>query len=458
MPERNIRNTLETALPPLLFDILVDTGKVAEALGLGAYMVGGFVRDLLNYENFVKKSFSEQKARICFTMFLQYLDEYLCRLRTQCDLDIVVEGDCYSVIEGLKDKYRFEKLVYHKRFLTAELYIDGYRIDIATTRKEEYPRASLPVVEPATLKEDLLRRDFTINTLALCLNPERFGKVVDHCGGLEDLEKGIIRVLHTDSFREDPVRILRAVRFSERFGFRIDKTTEKLMLKAIEEGAPRKASGRRTLDELINIFKEDRRLQIVERLFDVGFFDALDKGFKGTKEKTLAILKRGEAILGWYQWVGGEEVEEWFVYLLCLTDSLTREALKRLSRWLSLGGNKRLLSIEKRDELLGFGKTTEKWTQDRVKIYEVLSAYPVELLLYLAARMGGMVAQVVKLYLEELKYIKPLISGTELKALGVKEGPAVGRILDTILKEKLKGRLKSPEEELEFAKRLIGKV
>ncbi len=427
MPERNIRNTLETALPPLLFDILVDTGKVAEALGLGAYGVGGFVRDVLIG-------------------------------RKNLDLDIAVEGDCYPVVDGLRKLYSFSKVVLHRRFLTAELYIDGYRIDIATTRKEEYPRASLPVVEPATLKEDLLRRDFTINTLALCLNPERFGKVVDHCGGLEDLEKGIIRVLHTDSFREDPVRILRAVRFSERFGFRIDKTTEKLMLKAIEGGAPRKASGRRTLDELINIFKEDRRWQIVGRLFDVDFFDALDEGFKEAKEKTLAILKRGEAILGWYQGVGGEEVEEWFVYLLCLTDSLTREALKRLSRWLSLGGKKRLLAIEKRDELIGLGKTPEKWTQDRVKIYEVLSAYPVELLLYFAVKVGGTVEQAVKLYIEELRDIKPLISGTELKALGVKEGPAVGRILDTILKEKLKGRLKSPEEELEFAKRLIGKV
>ncbi|HHD11202.1 MAG TPA: CCA tRNA nucleotidyltransferase [Deltaproteobacteria bacterium] len=450
MPERNIRKSLETALPPLLFNILVDTGSIAEALGLGAYGVGGFVRDMLIG-------------------------------RKNLDLDIAVEGNCYPVVERLKERHPFKRVVHHRRFLTAELYIDGYRIDIATTRKEEYPRASLPVVEPATLKEDLLRRDFTINTLAVCLNPERFGKVVDHCGGLEDLEKGIIRVLHTGSFREDPVRILRAVRFSERFGFKIEQTTERLIFQAIEEGAPKKASGRRTLDELINILKEERHLQIVERLFDVGFLDVLDSGFKSTKDKTLALIKGADEILFWYKTIGmpsikksiiylkgkafdplysygKKDVEEWFVYFLCLTDSLSRDGLERFVRWLSLGGKKRLLSIEKRDELLGLGKTPEKWTQDRVKIYEVLSAYPVELLLYFAAKVRGTVEQAVKLYIEELKDIKPLISGTELKALGVKEGPAVGGILDTILKEKLKGRLKSPEEELEFAKRLIGKV
>ncbi len=425
MPEKNILKTLKASLPPILFDILVDTGRIADSLGLKAYGVGGFVRDILVG-------------------------------RKNLDIDIVVEGECYPVVDGLVERYGLREVVRHERFLTAELHLDSYRIDIATTRKEEYPRASLPQVVPATLMEDLSRRDFTINTLAVCLDPERFGTVVDPCGGLEDLEEGIIRVLHEESFTEDPVRIPRAVRFALRFGFRIEEATEALMVEAIKGGSPRNASGRRMLHELVNIFKEERRWQTIERLFDAGFFSALSEGF-GKREDTLSILKKGEAILSWYEGVREEEVEHWFVYFLCLTDSLKTGTLRELCRWLNVGGKRRLLAIEKRDEAMGAIETMGKDPEDRVGIYQVFSSYPLELLLYIAARGSPVAEGAVRLYIEELMDVRPLLTGRELKGLGLTEGPRMGEVLRLVFREKLKGRLQTLEDELRFAKDLIEK-
>ncbi len=426
MPEKNILKTLEASLPPILFNILVDTGRIASTLGLKAYGVGGFVRDTLLG-------------------------------RKNLDVDIVVEGECYPVVDGLMERYGLMEVIRHERFLTAELYLDSYRIDIATTRKEEYPRASLPQVVPATLREDLSRRDFTINTLAVCLDPERFGTVVDLCGGLKDLEAGIIRVLHKESFTEDPVRIPRAVRFALRFGFRIEEATEALMVEAIEGGAPREASGRRMLDELVNIFEEERRWQIVERLFDAGLFNALVDGFDNP-EGTLSILRKGEAILGWYEGIRKEEeVEQWFVYFLCLTDSLEGDALRKLSCWLDVGGKRRLLAIEKRDEAIGALEAIEKDPEDRVGIYEVFSSCPLELVLYIAARGSPVVEGAVRLYIEELMDVRPILTGRELKGLGLAEGPRMGEILRLVFREKLEGRLQTLEDELRFVKDLIEK-
>ncbi len=424
MPE-NILDTLRTNLPPLLFRILVDTGRIASTLGLKAYGVGGFVRDALSG-------------------------------RKNLDLDVVIEGECYPVVDALSKRYPFKRVIRHERFLTAELYIDGHRMDIATTRKEAYPAPSLPEVRPATLMEDLLRRDFTINTLAVCLDPERLGRVVDLCGGLEDLRAGLVRVLHRDSFREDPVRIPRAVRFAVRFDFSIEEETHRLMLNAIREGAPARASGRRMLDELINIFKEEKRLQIIERLFKIGFFHTLNEEFNDNTH-TLSILRRTETLLKWYRSTEREKIEEWFVYFLSLTDGLSLQALREFSRWLNVGGKRRLLSMERRDNAIDALESIEKEPYDRVKIYETFSSCPLELLVYLSARGSSVAESAIRLYIEELKDVRPLLTGRELKQLGLKEGPRMGEILKCIFREKLKGRLRTVEEELSFARSLLEK-
>ena len=170
---------------------LEDMGNLADQLGYHAYLVGGFVRDMvLRDENY--------------------------------DIDIVIEGDGIIFAEEMSKRFGV-KMRTHKEFATAKIiYPDGFKIDIASARLEYYKApAALPVVEHSSLKLDLHRRDFTINTLAISLNKNTFGELIDFFGAQRDIKEKTIRVLHSLSFVEDPTRILRAIRFEQRFGFKI---------------------------------------------------------------------------------------------------------------------------------------------------------------------------------------------------------------------------------------------
>jgi len=186
-------------------DVTQIVGKIADELKIKAYIVGGPVRDkLLGMPNY--------------------------------DLDFVVEGDGIKFAEVLNKKLN-GKLITYKAFGTATIDLKGKRIDIVTARKETYKRpAAYPTVKPGKIKDDLFRRDFTINAMALAIDKKGFGKLVDFYGGQKDLTKGVIRVLHDKSFMDDPTRIFRAVRFSVRFGFKIDPHTKRLMKEAVMGG------------------------------------------------------------------------------------------------------------------------------------------------------------------------------------------------------------------------------
>ena len=184
-------------------NIIEIVGKLADKLKIKAYIVGGPVRDkLLGIKNY--------------------------------DLDFVVEGDGIKFAEALNKIFK-GKLIIYKAFGTATIAIKGKRVDIVTSRKETYKYpAAYPTIKPGNIKDDLFRRDFTINAMALVINKKNFGKLVDFYGGQKDLKKGIIKVLHDKSFMDDPTRIFRAVRFSVRFGFKIEPHTKKLMKEAVK--------------------------------------------------------------------------------------------------------------------------------------------------------------------------------------------------------------------------------
>jgi tRNA nucleotidyltransferase (CCA-adding enzyme) len=179
---------------------LKDIGSMADRLGLSAYLVGGAVRDLLLG-------------------------------KMNLDLDVVVEGDAAELVRRLGKKWRAQ-IVSHERFGTFVMTLpDGKHIDFVTARKEKYPRPGiLPVVEFSDLRDDLFRRDFTMNALALALNGRDRGKIIDYYCGTADLERGVLRVLHSRSFRDDPTRIFRLARFAGR-GFSIEGGTEKLIVR-----------------------------------------------------------------------------------------------------------------------------------------------------------------------------------------------------------------------------------
>ncbi len=219
--------------PNELFNIIKTVGEAADKRSVPVYIVGGPVRDmLLKVPNY--------------------------------DLDFVVEGDGIKFADALNKKLKGE-LKLHKAFKTATILYKDARIDIVTARSETYKKpASYPDVVPGTIKEDLFRRDFTINAMAVCLNKKNLGELVDFFGGLKDLKKGTIRVMHEKSFIDDPTRIFRAVRFSVRFKFKIETKTKRLMKKAVLAGVIGEVNRGRTRKEIELFLKEKDPLKCVE--------------------------------------------------------------------------------------------------------------------------------------------------------------------------------------------------
>jgi tRNA nucleotidyltransferase (CCA-adding enzyme) len=206
-------------------NIIEIVGTIADELKIKAYIVGGPVRDkLLGMSNY--------------------------------DLDFVVEGDGIKFAEVLNKKLK-GRLITYKAFGTATIELKGKRIDVVTARKESYKYpAAYPIVKPGAIKDDLFRRDFTINSMALAIDKKGLGRLVDFYGGRKDLTKGVIRVLHDKSFMDDPTRIFRAVRFSVRFGFKIEPHTKKLMKEAVLDGFLGEVNAGRIRKEIELFLKE----------------------------------------------------------------------------------------------------------------------------------------------------------------------------------------------------------
>ena len=218
-----------------------------------AYLVGGAVRDLLRGADAV-------------------------------DLDVAVEGDARAVARALADRVRGEARE-HERFGTATVRADGLNVDLATTRREDYPEpGALPEVEEAGLDEDLARRDFTINAMALGLSGDDLGHLYDPRTGLTDLEEGLVRVLHDRSFADDPTRLLRALRYEARLRYRMEPATERLARDAAAEGGLRAVSGARVRDELMDLLAEPELPSAVVRMRELGVDRAMHTALEADTE------------------------------------------------------------------------------------------------------------------------------------------------------------------------------
>ena len=231
-----IQRLIRNRLPKRIQDLLSQLGAAADAQEVPVFAVGGFVRDLLlGVENL--------------------------------DLDFVVEGDGIAFAEHFARQNGCRVRCHHKFGTAVVIYPDGFKLDIASARMEYYlSPGALPDVEHASVKMDLYRRDFTINTLAICLNHVNFGEVLDYYGGQRDIDEKAIRVLHNLSFVEDPTRVFRAVRFEQRLGFKVGKQTESLLHSAIRLGLLEKLSGERIFNELFLILNERDPLPAIMRL------------------------------------------------------------------------------------------------------------------------------------------------------------------------------------------------
>ncbi len=423
--ERDITSLLRERLPEHIIDLLRTIGQTADEFPYNAYAVGGFVRDLfLRVDNL--------------------------------DIDIVIEGDGIQFAHRLAERFS-ARVKSHRKFGTAVVtFPDGFKIDIATARLEyyEYP-AAMPTVELSSIKLDLYRRDFTINTLALKLNRRQFGNLIDFFGAQRDLKDKRIRVLHNLSFVEDPTRVFRAIRFEQKYGLEIAKHTANLIRNAVRMNMFDRLSGKRLMGELRLILGQDDPLRYIRRLAEFDLLKFVYPGLSYSKDME-NLFDRLNAALAWYRLSFIERtVESWLSYLLVLVDGLTNEefallcerfavAQRRKGSWI----HQRKLSKESLVQLSRSGELAPS------EVYLLLKDLGTEFLLYMMAETPKKTGQkAISLYITRLGKEKPQIDGRDLLALGLVPGPLFRDILDAVLEARLDGVVKTKDDEIRFVRK-----
>jgi len=353
------------------------------------------------------------------------------------DLDIAVEGDAEEVARRLADRLGGEVRA-HGRFGTATVRAGMLQVDLAGTRRESYSApGALPDVEPATLDEDLGRRDFTINAMALSLSEEELGAIRDPHSGRDDLDARVVRVLHTRSFVDDPTRLLRAVRYATRFDFALDHETERLAREAVRAGAIGTVSGPRIRDELIDLLTESGAPEAAESLQELRLDVALHPTLRADRD-LIASAKLGAAE------TGADPA-------LAALSALCSTAPDDLEQWID-----RLdLGAEPRDRVLRAayrGRALAEELREELRpsqLHALLEPEPPEALA-LALALQAPAAPVLD-FVSRLRGVRLEITGADLLAAGVPESPALGSALELTLARKLDGELRGREEELRSA-------
>ena len=425
-PHRNVKGLLRSRLPHRLVTLLEHAGQLADRCEVSLFVVGGCVRDLLlGIENL--------------------------------DLDLVVEGDGIAFARKLGDVLHARVKV-HERFGTAIVVMpDGFKLDVATARTEyyEYPTA-LPTVEQSSIKKDLYRRDFTINALAVRLNAKDFGNILDFYGGQRDLNEKVIRVLHGLSFVEDPTRVFRAIRFETRFGFHLGKDTAALIAGAVKMNLFHRLSGHRLLEELKLLLGERECKQTVKRLAEFNLLQFIHPKLKWSP-RLEALLDAVDESIDWYRLLYlDRNMDTWLVYVTAFLEVLPGravvEVLKRFPFSESEAGRLRTSRIGGQAVIRRLGKKPELKPSE---VHRLLSGLSDETLLSLMAKSKGeAVKRQVSAFLTTYQHVKPILTGTDLKSMGMKPGPQFKKILDQLLDARLNGEVKTESEERSLARKL----
>jgi tRNA nucleotidyltransferase (CCA-adding enzyme) len=424
---RNIVKFMKERLSKRLVDILKTLGKIADKKGYRAYVVGGFVRDLFLY-------------------------------RVNEDIDIVIEGD------GIAFAKKYASIVgarihSYKKFGTAVIiFPDGFKIDVASARMEYYKfPAALPTVEMSSIKLDLFRRDFTVNTLAIQLSPDRFGILIDFFTAQKDIKEKTIRILHNLSFVEDPTRVFRAIRFEQRFGFSIGKLTSGLIENAVKMDFFKRLSGRRVFAEFRQILEEENPTPAIIRLNDYNLLSVLHLSITLDND-LISLFNSVKKVLSWHDLLFLEEsYMKWAVYFLALIRSGDKKMTNEICVHFELAPRYRRLFCVERFE----ADRCLFWLERHLPVknsvlYNKLSGFKTELLLYMmAATKKEIVKRSISNYFTRLRYVHTLISGKDLKNMEIEPGPVFREILQTVLEAKLNGKLKTKSDELAFVRRYI---
>lgn len=405
----NLAPHIEQRIPVDIREMLVALCREAREAGQRTYLVGGSVRDLL-------------LAR----------DNY--------DLDVTVEGDALAVVERLTARIQVHRVA-HPDFGTAKLLCGRFTVDVATARRETYARpGALPSVQPSNIRDDLFRRDFTVNAMAVSLSRTDYGDLIDFYGGKSDLDRRYIRVLHEKSFVDDATRMFRAARYEQRLGFKLEPITEHLLRQNVH--MLNTVSADRISNELQLVLREENPERVLRRLDGLGVLHEVHPGLRADDWMAYkfeqARQERPSASLP-------------LLYLSLLLYRLSPGPTEDLIAWLNLPGTEAGVLrdvLRLRDTVACLDAPDIK----RSTIYFALEGYRPEAIEAVAiASDSPHVRASLDLFLRELRHVRTCLNGSDLQALGFTPGPRLGQALTALRRARLDGEVETRADEERLA-------
>ena len=403
---------LEKSLSPESLALIEKAGELAAERRLVIYLVGGVVRDILLG-------------------------------RANSDLDLVVEGNAVELAESLAEEVG-GRIVVHRRFGTAKIRTENLVIDVAMARAETYGRpGALPTVRSGSIQDDLARRDFTVNAMALRLDPGNFGKLVDPFNGQKDLESRLICILHDRSFIHDATRMLRAVRYEQRFGFRLEASTESLLRQNVTMLGT--VSGDRVRHELELILKEECPEKVLKRAGDLGLLGEMHPALKGNgwlkkrfeKAREVASVPPPALYFALLTYSLGVKECEDFIARLRMPRAVSRVIMDTARL------RERMPSLDSPD------------LPPSAACGLLRECSPTSIMACAIASDSALVQERLHLYLNRWRHVRTLLDGNALQKLGVPSGPRLGEMLEALHEAKLDGKIRGKEDETELVQRWL---
>ncbi len=411
MAEANLIVNLTRAVPAEARTAMTAITNSAKADGIALYLVGGSVRDLL-------------------------------LSRPTLDVDLTLEGDAPTLAQRVASGLPGVRCLIHSAFRTATLKGSSFRLDVATARGETYRRpGALPSVRPGSLRDDLSRRDFTVNAMALALTGSQAGDVVDPFRGRADLKAGLLRVLYEASFQDDATRILRGARYESRLAFRLERCTLRWLKRDV--GYLDTISGPRIREELARALREPQPESILLRLQRLGALAAI--------HPALSFDSRRARAFAWLREVRDEPPAT--AYLALLAWGLSPPQAAALATRLALA-KRDTEAVRAAPEAMALKRALSRQVKPS-RAVELLSPLPPASVWALAASAQGRARQQALRYLRRWRYLKPSLDGGALLAMGAREGPRLGQALRRLKTARLDGEVRSRRDEERMARALL---
>ena len=444
MPNKNLKKEFEQLVPKNIINVLEICSQVAEELSIRLFLIGGVVRDIITGKNHFDTDITVQGNAIEFAHHLVKMYPEICKIKE------IHESFCTVKVVFTVNKEQIE-------------------LDIASTRKETYPYpGSLPVVEEigCDLYYDVNRRDFSINSMAISLNKENYGELIDYLGGYEDIKQKRIRVLHEKSFIDDPTRIIRALKFRVRFGYELDDITRKLQNQCLLSKIFDNFCGKRINSELKQTFNLNKS-EVMEIFLRENIYRLVDKDIKpsyccpelpnchpgldlGSADLQIPkqVLNDIEAIISEFSnYINPDFI--WLIYLGVLFSDFSKEKISLIVQKLYLSGMETAVLTGAKDLL-----EKADCVQTNFEIYEFFEGFMSESILICLIKKPEL-KEKADLYFKKLKDIKIYTTGETLINLGLKPAPVFKEILRKLLKARINGEFSSEEEEKKFLKKIL---